>query len=298
MRAAEREPVGRGERGAEHLRRAPLQHVSRLVAHFLCDGGKRGALHLAQLDRQQLEKVTVGVRGGGAPSLRRAHQPLRDVETDRPLARRRPRRGVDGGDARSVEDSADQDREVAEVPGREMPVFAEDVERFVLGRAGHALSRCRAARGASAAPTRPTRLQPGADFFGLGVAGHDGDASLQLGPPRLDREVEREAGHRGEMDIEQQGVRLLAAEEVVGLFRGRHRQHAVPVASQRPFQHATQRRLIVDDENGDGVAGLRTRGHEAATLDCTAGARNRRTTMSRASSGLSDRRISPAVRPR
>src|SRR5213594_3025515 len=59
-------------------------------------------------------------------------------------------------------------------------------------------------------------LQPGADFFGLGVAGHDGDASLQLGPPRLDREVERQAGHRGEVDVEQQGVRLLAAEEVVG----------------------------------------------------------------------------------
>src|SRR5256712_10984410 len=67
LRSAECQPVRRGKRGAGHLRRAPLQDVSRLVAHLLGDGCERGALHLAQLDAQQLQKVAVGGGGGGAP---------------------------------------------------------------------------------------------------------------------------------------------------------------------------------------------------------------------------------------
>src|SRR2546422_9794326 len=65
LRSAECQPVRRGKRGAEHLRRAPLQDVSRLVAHLLGDGCERGALHLAQLDAQQLQKVAGGGGGGG-----------------------------------------------------------------------------------------------------------------------------------------------------------------------------------------------------------------------------------------
>src|SRR2546422_10799846 len=70
LRSAECQPVRRGKRGAEHLRRAPLQDVSRLVAHLLGDGCERGALHLAQLDAQQLQKVAVGGGGGGAAAPR------------------------------------------------------------------------------------------------------------------------------------------------------------------------------------------------------------------------------------
>src|SRR2546426_2949562 len=95
LRSAECQPVRRGKRGAEHLRRAPLQDVSRLVAHLLGDGCERGALHLAQLDAQQLQKVAVGGGGGGAATLGGAHQSLGDVEPDPALARRRP--GGGGG---------------------------------------------------------------------------------------------------------------------------------------------------------------------------------------------------------
>src|SRR5207245_887530 len=72
---------------------------------------------------------------------------------------------------------------------------------------------------------------------------------------------------------------------------------AAPQLAERALQHATQRRLVVHDEEGRDGEGEARLGHElSAWMRC--GVRNRCTTRSSASSGLSDSRISPAVSPR
>src|SRR5207247_7125855 len=60
--AFQRQPVGRRQRGAEDTGAPPLQDVPRLVVHVFGNRGERRALHLPQLDREQLEEVAVGGR--------------------------------------------------------------------------------------------------------------------------------------------------------------------------------------------------------------------------------------------
>src|SRR5256885_966868 len=136
--ALERQLIRHRQRSAQGLSRPPLQHVARLVLHVLGDRREGRTLHLPQLDPQQLEEVTIGVGGGRAPSLVRAHQAFGHVEADGALARQGARGGVDRGDRRGVQDRPRQLRKVAEIPGREVAVFPQDVHRFVVWGPRHA----------------------------------------------------------------------------------------------------------------------------------------------------------------
>src|SRR6267378_225886 len=142
--ALERQPVRHRQRRAQDLCRAPLQHVTRLVVHLLDDGGQRRALHLPQLDPQQLEEVTVGVGRRRAAPLGRAHEALGHVEPDGALARLRPRGGVDRGDGGRVEHGSDERGQVAQVPRREVAILPQGVQRLAVRRSRHASAPPRA----------------------------------------------------------------------------------------------------------------------------------------------------------
>ena len=71
---------------------APLEQVTGEVAHLALDDFERLPLALTDLDREQLEQVTVAVRRRGAGTLGPIEQSVRDVEADRTRTGRRARR--------------------------------------------------------------------------------------------------------------------------------------------------------------------------------------------------------------
>ncbi len=89
-----------------------------------------------------------------------------------------------------------------------------------------------------------------------------------------DREVQGEAGHGREMDVEQQDIRVLGREQLVGRLGTPGGQDAVAMASQDPLQHAAQAGFVVHHQDRGGV-GLRDRGvhHDALTARPTGGVR-------------------------
>ena len=87
------------------------------------------AFALADLDREQLEEVAVVVRRRGAGAFGSVEQSVRDVEADRPRARRGARRGVGGPNAGGVDERGDVRGEAARVPGGVARVRAEQSDR-------------------------------------------------------------------------------------------------------------------------------------------------------------------------
>src|SRR6266550_4164847 len=95
-------------------------------------------------------------------------------------------------------------------------------------------------------------LQPGAHVLRLGVTAHDRDPADQRRLPRNESEVEREARHGGELDVEQHGIGGLGGEQLVrGLGRGGG-EHAVAGAGQHALEHPPQGGLVLHNEDGGG----------------------------------------------
>src|SRR3972149_6889725 len=107
---------GGGAGGAGGPPPPPLQHVAGQLGQLLGDGGEGGAFHLPELDGQHLQQVAIRVGGGGAPAVGWGHQTPGDVEPDGPLVGVGAGRGVDGADARRVEDGAGHGRQGAGPP--------------------------------------------------------------------------------------------------------------------------------------------------------------------------------------
>src|SRR5438105_4489327 len=143
------QPVRRWQRGTQHLSAATFQDVSGLILHVLGDRRESRAFHLPQFDGEQLEKMAIRIRRGGPSTFGRAHEAARHVEPNGALARRRTGGGVDRRHGGRVQHGADNDGEIAEIPGRKVAVFSEDVERIGVRHYRHASmaplarSRCR-----------------------------------------------------------------------------------------------------------------------------------------------------------
>src|SRR6266705_3114590 len=125
-------------RRALALERQPVRHVTGLVVHLLDDRRQRRPLHLPQLDPQELQEMSVGIRGGGAAAVGRADETLGDVESDRALTRLRPCGGVDRGDRGCIEHGSHERGEIPEVPRGEVAVLPQVLQRLGVRRLGHA----------------------------------------------------------------------------------------------------------------------------------------------------------------
>ena len=90
---------------------------------------ERHAFALPDLDREQLEEVTIVVRRGGAGALGALEQAVRDVEANRARARRGARRRVRGTNARGVDERGDVRGEAAGVPRSVTRVRAQQSDR-------------------------------------------------------------------------------------------------------------------------------------------------------------------------
>src|SRR5688572_4408709 len=77
------------EGGCERRRDATLEQVAGDIAHLGLDDLERLPFALANLDREQLEEMTVVVGRRGSGSLGAIEQAVRDIESDRPRAWRR-----------------------------------------------------------------------------------------------------------------------------------------------------------------------------------------------------------------
>ena len=119
----------RAERGGERRGDAALERVAGELRHLLLDDLERDAFALADLDREQLEEVAVVVGRRGAGALGAREQPVRDVEANRPRARRGARRRVGRANAGGVDERGDVRGEAARVPGRVARVRAQQRDR-------------------------------------------------------------------------------------------------------------------------------------------------------------------------
>ena len=54
------------------------------------------------------------------------------------------------------------------------------------------------------------------------------------------------------MDVEEDGVRRFAGQEIVGRFGAAGADHTNAVVRQGPLEHPAQGCLVIDDENGAG----------------------------------------------
>src|SRR5205823_13374768 len=132
------QPVRRWQRGAQHLSAATFQDVAGLILHVLGDRRERRAFHLPQFDRQQLQEMPIRICRGGPAAFGWADQAARHVESDGALARRRAGGGIDRCHGGRVEHGADYDGEIAEIPGRKVAVFSEDMQRIGVRHYRHA----------------------------------------------------------------------------------------------------------------------------------------------------------------
>src|SRR5262249_10913662 len=78
------------ERRRERLGDAAFEGIAGDADQLFLDMIERLPLSLADFDREELEQVTIVIRGGRAGSLRAIQEPARHIEADRPRARRRP----------------------------------------------------------------------------------------------------------------------------------------------------------------------------------------------------------------
>ena len=103
-------------------------------------------------------------------------------------------------------------------------------------------------------------LEPGSYLLGLRVSRHDRDATLQHRPAVHDGEIQRQPRHGRQVDVEQQRIRLLGGDQLVGRLRAPGADDAQALAREGALEHPAQRRLVVDDEDG-----ARPVAHEAET---------------------------------
>src|SRR3970040_1867794 len=172
----------------------PLQHVAGQLGQLLGDGGEGGAFHLPELDGQHLQQVAIRVGGGGAPAVGWGHQTPGDVEPDGPLVGVGAGRGVDGADARRVEDGAGHGRQVAEPPRGELPVFPEDEQGIAACHSAH-VARPPISPASGVVPPRPpprggaARAEPARTASSAWV--DRGGAASRGGPRLRDRRSSR-----------------------------------------------------------------------------------------------------------
>ena len=82
--------------------------------------------------------MPIRIGRGGPAAFGRADQAARHVEADGALARRRAGGGIDRCHGGRVEHGADYDGEIAEIPGRKVAVFSEDMQRIGMRHYRHA----------------------------------------------------------------------------------------------------------------------------------------------------------------
>ena len=117
------------EGGGERRGNAALERVARELGHLLLDDVERDAFALADLDREQLEEVSIVVRRRGAGALGSREKSVGDVKADRARARRGARRRVGRANAGSVDERRDVGGEAAGVPGSVSRVRAKESDR-------------------------------------------------------------------------------------------------------------------------------------------------------------------------
>lgn len=134
----ETQSLGAREAGAEGDCRPALDEIAGQIGELAGDRFEGRAFHLAQLDRENLEEVAVGIDGRSPPTFRWTHETARHVKPDGALAGLRPGGGVDRNDSRCIQDAGGEGREITQPPGGECAVFAERGERVRLGAGGGA----------------------------------------------------------------------------------------------------------------------------------------------------------------
>ena len=131
--------LGRGHAGPQRGGDPAFEHVAGEAGEFAREGIERRAFHLAQLDAEHLQHVTVAIHRGRAPAFGRIHQALHHVEANGALGRPRARRDVDGDDTGCLEHGARERREIPKTPRRERVIGAQREER--IARCGN-VRRC------------------------------------------------------------------------------------------------------------------------------------------------------------
>src|SRR5205823_2508282 len=153
--AAHLQPVRDEERGPQRLGGTTLQHVARLVLHLLRDRSEGGALHLPQLDPEQLEEVPVGVRGRGAAAPAPAPAPAPTPATPGALPARATSR------SRERRPAAARRRGAATRTSRAKPALLASPECGVLSGADRpSLQRQRLAQHSAFRVARLDRTRP------------------------------------------------------------------------------------------------------------------------------------------
>jgi hypothetical protein len=130
--------LGAREARTEGHRYPALDEIAGQLRELACHRFESRAFHLAQLDRENLEQVAVGIDGRRPPPFGRAHETARHIEPDGALAGLRPGGGVDGNDSRCIQDAGGEGREITQPPRGEGAVFAERGERVRRGARGGA----------------------------------------------------------------------------------------------------------------------------------------------------------------